>query len=161
MRAIFWVSAPPGRIGIMAAPGAGGDYAGDVAMLIASQPALVVSMTGAEELAALGAGGLGTDLAAAGIARMVLPVRDFGAPGTEDGHGWANISDAAHAALDAGKSVVVHCRGGCGRSGMAALRLLVERGEAHEAGLARLRAVRPCAVETAAQYDWAAAGSRR
>ncbi|MBR9844091.1 MAG: protein phosphatase, partial [Rhodobacteraceae bacterium] len=50
----------------------------------------------------------------------------------------------------------VHCFGGCGRSGMAIMRLLVEMGEEPEAALARLRAVRPCAVETEAQRLWAA-----
>lgn len=46
---------------------------------------------------------------------------------------------------------------------MAVLRLMVEMDEAPEAALARLRAVRPCAVETVAQHDWAArrAGLRR
>ena len=54
--------------------------------------------------------------------------------------------------------MLVHCRGGCGRSGMAVLRLMVEAGEAPEEALARLRAVRPCAVETEAQMDWARRG---
>ncbi len=44
---------------------------------------------------------------------------------------------------------------------MAVLRLMVEVGEAPEAALARLRAVRPCAVETEAQRDWAEQGGRR
>jgi hypothetical protein len=39
---------------------------------------------------------------------------------------------------------------------MAILRLLVEMGEQPEEALQRLRAVRPCAVETDAQFDWAA-----
>ncbi len=42
---------------------------------------------------------------------------------------------------------------------MALLRLMVEAGEDPGAALSRLRAVRPCAVETAAQFDWAAAGT--
>jgi len=54
----------------------------------------------------------------------------------------------------------VHCRGGCGRSGMIALRLMIEIGEAADDALARLRAVRPCAVETPQQLRWATAGRR-
>jgi hypothetical protein len=38
---------------------------------------------------------------------------------------------------------------------MIALRLMVEDGEAPDAALARLRAARPCAVETNAQMRWA------
>jgi protein-tyrosine phosphatase len=48
--------------------------------------------------------------------------------------------------------------GGCGRSGTAALRLMVEAGENPKAALQRLRAVRPCAVETPEQFQWAAGG---
>ncbi len=40
---------------------------------------------------------------------------------------------------------------------MAVLRLMVEAGEDPDAALARLRAVRPCAVETGAQLTWATA----
>ena len=38
---------------------------------------------------------------------------------------------------------------------MAVLRLMIEAGEAPEVALPRLRAVRPCAVETEAQMTWA------
>jgi hypothetical protein len=38
---------------------------------------------------------------------------------------------------------------------MAVLRLMVEMGEDPEEALARLRAVRPCAVETEVQKAWA------
>jgi hypothetical protein len=41
---------------------------------------------------------------------------------------------------------------------MAVLRLMVECGEDPAQALARLRSVRPCAVETDAQLDWACAG---
>ncbi|MDH5531227.1 MAG: protein phosphatase, partial [Paracoccaceae bacterium] len=44
---------------------------------------------------------------------------------------------------------------GCGRSGMAVLRLMVEAGEPVDVALIRLRKVRPCAVETDAQLAWA------
>lgn len=63
----------------------------------------------------------------------------------------------ALATLRNGGKVLAHCRGGCGRSGMAVLRLMVELGEAPDVALARLRDARPCAVETQAQLDWAAA----
>ena len=57
-------------------------------------------------------------------------------------------SNAALSALQGKGRVLIHCMGGCGRSGMAALRLMIEAGEAPGAALERLRAVRPCAVET-------------
>ena len=57
--------------------------------------------------------------------------------------------------LPFGSTAVV---GGCGRSGTAVLRLMVEAGEEASVALGRLRAVRPCAVETPEQFAWAAGG---
>ena len=51
--------------------------------------------------------------------------------------------------------VLVHCFGGCGRSGMLVLRVMIEAGEPAGTALKRLRQVRPCAVETEAQMAWA------
>ena len=45
--------------------------------------------------------------------------------------------------LDRGGSVLTHCYGGHGRSGMVTLRLMVERGEEPETALARIRTERP------------------
>jgi protein-tyrosine phosphatase len=96
-------------------------------------------------------------MAAAGIGWVAFPVADYAVP--PRGADWDAVSARLRAVLAAGGRVLVHCRGGCGRSGMAALRLMVEGGEAPAAALARLRAVRPCAVETPAQMRWALAGA--
>ena len=84
-----------------------------------------------------------------------MRVVDYGIPTAEALSRWGDVSEMARAALKGGGRVIVHCKGGCGRSGMAALRLMIEAGEAPDAALARLRAVRPCAVETAEQLAWA------
>ena len=60
-------------------------------------------------------------------------------------------------ALENKMNVVVHCYAGVGRSGMIALRLLVERGANPEDALTQIRKVRPGAVERPAQYEWAIA----
>ncbi len=145
----------PGRIGICPAPGRFGDYVSDFKEIIAWAPRLVLSMTEAPELGRVGAAGFGDDLAAAGIGRIHLPIRDFGAPTGRSAHLWPESAGRAKAVLGQGDGVLVHCFGGCGRSGMAVLRILVEMGEEPEAALARVRAVRPCAVETEAQALWA------
>jgi len=114
-------------------------------------------MTPEAEMTASGAGDLGGDLQDMGARWVHLPVADFGVPSGEVRAAWPAVSQAALRALTGGGRVLIHCRGGCGRSGMAALGLMVAAGEAPEAALARLRGVRPCAVETDAQYAWAAA----
>ncbi len=149
------IPALAGTLALCPMPGRQGDYAGDLATLLAWRPALVLTMTSKLELATKGAGTLPHDLAAAGVTWRHLPVPDFGTPKPDTAALWPAASAEARASLAAGGRVLAHCMGGCGRSGMAVLRLLVEAGEAPEAALQRLRAARPCAVETKAQARWA------
>ncbi|KNG94465.1 protein phosphatase [Pseudaestuariivita atlantica] len=146
-----------GAIALSPLPGRFGDYAADLACIRDWSPALVISMTTAPEMASRGAARMDADLSEAGIAWAGMPVPDFGAPRGESG--WDAVSHRAHGVLDGGGRVLIHCFGGCGRSGMAALRLMVERGEDGPAALLRLRDARPCAVETQDQLDWALAGA--
>ncbi|PTX04182.1 dual specificity protein phosphatase family protein [Pararhodobacter aggregans] len=118
-------------------------------------PALILSLTPDAELSRLGAADLPEWCAAVGIRRLSFPVEDFQTP--PEGADWAALSAPATAVLRDGGRVLVHCRGGLGRSGMVALRLMVEAGEAPDAALLRLRAARPGAVETEAQERWAGA----
>ena len=149
---IATLAAGGGVLGIAPMPGRGGTLAADLRVLATWRPGLVLSLTRRARTAALGAA-----LAEAGIAWRHFPVADFGVPAPDAP--WAPLSEAARAVLAGRGRVLVHCAGGCGRSGMVALRLMVESGEAPQAALTRLRAARPCAVETAAQQAWAFAGA--
>lgn len=141
-----------GRLrGICPMPGRSGGYTGDLAALLAWSPRLVVTLAETGELAARGAAGLPADLAAAGVEWLHLPIPDFGTPPRALRQSWPALSTR----LLASDRMVVHCMGGCGRSGMILLKLMIAAGEAPEAALARLRAARPCAVETKAQMRWA------
>lgn len=144
-----------GLVGICPLPGRGGFYEADFATLVRWSPDLVLTMTPAEEMQAKGAASLPSDLALHGIEWRHLPVADFGTPPLETGALWPETSGHALSLLAEGGRVLAHCQGGCGRSGMALLRLMVDSGEDADAALARLRGVRPCAVETAAQLRWA------
>jgi Cyclin-dependent kinase inhibitor 3 (CDKN3) len=148
-----------GRIGLCRLPGRSSDLSGNVSVIRDWKPAIVVSMTEATEMAESGAGNLPALLASSGIAWRHFPVADFGVPEMEMLPQWTALSAELHARLDAGEGVLLHCMGGLGRSGMIALRLAVERGEGAEAALARLRMVRPGAVETEAQGVWASSPS--
>lgn len=133
--------------------------------------AVVFSMTTKAELKAAHIPSLGRALNYRGIKWYHVPVEDYGVPETKlpvrsenspfsIGLGsvqdiWDVVAKSALKEMADGGSVLVHCKGGCGRSGMAALRLMVLAGEAPEMALARLRAVRPCAVETDEQAAWA------
>ena len=144
-----------GEVAITPMPGRTRHYQADWERLTAWAPALVLTMTTQAELDRKGAGTLGTDLANAGIAWLHLPVADFGVPDDLD---WPAVRDQTLGVLEQGKRVLVHCFGGCGRSGMMVLRLMIAAGETPDVALARLRSVRPCAVETDEQMAWALQG---
>lgn len=156
---VFALPVARGIVGISPMPGRGGHYAEDIAHLKDWKPALVVTLATEAEMTAAGAGGLGNDLQNSGTRWFAFPVPDLGAPGFRQEADWRAVSRPALAALEGGGRVLIHCMGGCGRSGMAALRLMIESGEAAEPALQRLRAVRPCAVETGDQLDWARQGA--
>lgn len=156
---IYALGVGDGILALSGLPGGGGDYADDLNHIRDWKPGLVISMTTPSELDAAEASCLGADLLAMGCRWVHLPVADFGAPPEEIIAQWSPVSQSALRALSGGGRVLVHCRAGCGRSGMVALRLMVESGEPFEAALARLRGLRPCAVETDAQMAWARAGA--
>jgi len=153
--AIHSLAVGGGLLALGPMPGRGGAYSADFAVLRDWGPALVVTMTTAEELAVPE---MAADLAAAGIDWAHLPITDFGTPAPETEAKWPALAAHVHGHLARGARVFIHCMGGCGRSGMAVLRLMIEAGEGGGAALARLRAVRPCAVETEAQRLWAISG---
>ena len=145
------------RIGLCPLPGVYGALMSDLDDVVAWSPDIVVSMTEQSEMDGALAGDLGERLLAAGIVWWHMPIRDFGAPDGMSAVLWPEILSELHRCLDGKGSVLLNCRGGLGRSGMVALRLLVERGEAPVFALERLRAVRPGAVETLEQVAWASA----
>ncbi|CUH88138.1 Dual specificity phosphatase, catalytic domain [Phaeobacter sp. CECT 5382] len=144
-----------GILALCPLPGAGGDYAGDMEHIHDWQPGLVISMTTEVEHVAVGAHDLGQAFQSMGCRWVHVPVPDFAAPTETMLQSWPEISAMARQTLAGGGRVLIHCRGGCGRSGMVVLRLMIEAGEYPAKALIRLRKVRPCAVETEAQMQWA------
>ncbi|NJC88146.1 MAG: ADP-ribosyl-(dinitrogen reductase) hydrolase [Desulfuromonas sp.] len=82
---------------------------------------------------------------------LMLPIRDMHPPESGFERQWAHVRDNLHALLRSGKRILLHCRGGLGRTGTVAARLLVEFGVEPEEAIRRVRAARPGTIETAAQ----------
>jgi hypothetical protein len=152
--ALYDLSVGGGQIALSPAPGRG-SYQHDLAAIAAWGADMVLTMTTLEELDRVGARGLADDLEALGIAWRHLPIADFGAPDGPTAKAWPPVEAEALSLLSKAGKILIHCYGGCGRSGMAALRLMVAQGEPIEDALIRLRRARPCAVETLDQLDWA------
>lgn len=147
-----------GRIGVSPLPGRYNKVEEDVRTIADWNAAIVLSLTELAEMEEMGCGELGALLNARGIGWKHLPIRDWGGLSGNNATLWPALSAEMHKALDQGGAVLAHCRGGHGRSGMIALRLLVERGIEPDTALIRLRHVRPGAVEAPQQMRWAMDG---
>ena len=79
------------------------------------------------------------------------PISDFAAPGPEFEVAWKVEAPVVVKTLAAGGRVVVHCRGGRGRSGLVAARLLIEMGIDSLEAIKAVREAQPLAIETPPQ----------
>lgn len=130
------------------------DLAMDIDSLKRAGVAAVITLTEQEELEELEVPGLGQAVREAGMQWFHLPIVDYGAPNAEWERWWTEQGPVVRQIVRHGGGLHMHCRGGCGRSGMLAARLLVELGicDAAEA-VKRARFARPCAIETADQEE--------
>lgn len=105
------------------------------------------------ELSDLGVAHLPEAASMRGLQWHHFPIIDGTVPGAASEERWAALSAILLSALARGESVVIHCKGGLGRAGTMAARLLLSAGVSTDAedAVARIRAVRPNAVETAVQ----------
>lgn len=111
----------------------------------------VVTLMEEHELAAYQVERLGVVVEALGMEWHHLPIVDVGVPGRAFEAAWRQSGPRLRAHLLAGRRILLHCRGGLGRTGTIAARLLVELGVPPEDAIAAVRAARPGTIEVAAQ----------
>lgn len=83
-----------------------------------------------------------------------LPITDVSIPDDLFEHQWDITGNELRSMLRRRLDVFIHCRGGLGRAGTIAAKLLVELGMAPKRAIASVRAVRPGAIETADQEKY-------
>ncbi len=154
-------SAGVGRIGVTFCPGkidphamTGGwarDLTVDLDAVAKWGAAAVVTLVEAQELAALKVPTLGAEVERRHMDWLHLPIQDVSTPSTDFEAAWTQAGAGLRARLRDGADILIHCKGGLGRAGTIAARLLVELGSDADAATAAIRAVRPGAIETRAQ----------
>ena len=157
-----------GLLGITFAPGKvqpGGmtafhrrDLATDLDVIAAWNAAAVVTLVEAHELNALGIAAIGAEVRLRHMEWHHWPIGDYQVPEAAFMAAWPARSAALRGLLSRGGRVLLHCKGGLGRAGSVAARLLVEDGMDACTAIATVRAARPGAIETGPQEGWVAAG---
>lgn len=150
-----------GLLGITFCPGKQGPSFGgfvwerdlglDLDAIAAWQAAAVVTLIEDHEFELLRVPDLGSQLRARGIEWHHIPIVDVQPPDERFERAWVGSGPRLHEHLTAGRRVLVHCRGGLGRAGTVAARLLVELGVPAMDAIDKVRRVREGAIETRAQ----------
>ena len=152
---VFEISVGPAILGMSPLPGLTGDFLADVEKIFNWNPTTIVSLTPKKEMEDLGASDFVSMMAKERIPWVHFPIKDFSIVDQQQEILWEKISKNISLQINNGNRILVHCRGGCGRTGMIVLRFMIEFGEDPEKALERLRVIRPCAIETLAQENWA------
>jgi ADP-ribosyl-[dinitrogen reductase] hydrolase len=86
-----------------------------------------------------------------GMKWVHLPIRDVSVPDAKFEAKWATAGLELRTCLQRGGSSLIHCRGGLGRTGTIAARLLVELGMDPQGAIDAVRRGRPGAIDTREQ----------
>ena len=130
------------------------DLQTDLAAIVDWGASALVTLLELHEFEKLAVSGLGRMAQAHGLDWYHLPIRDVSIPSAAFEVQWREAGGVLQSLLLDGQSLVVHCRGGIGRTGLVAARLLIELGESPVTALQRVRIARPGAVETAEQEQY-------
>jgi ADP-ribosyl-[dinitrogen reductase] hydrolase len=152
-----------GRIGITFCPGkkdpAGGfahwdrDLATDLNAIRDWGAATIITLIEEREIKMLKVPMLGAEVLRRQMNWWHLPIADVSVPNETTEAEWQTQGEGIRAVLRAGFNVVFHCRGGLGRAGTMAARIVAELGLPPSWAVEEVRRVRPGAIETSEQED--------
>ncbi|AOE85139.1 cyclin-dependent kinase inhibitor 3 family protein [Pseudomonas sp. TCU-HL1] len=88
------------------------------------------------------------------LAWFHLPVADEQVPQDDFNQAWDGWKQQILDLLNSGKHLAIHCKGGSGRTGLIAARILIETGVPRAEAIAQVQALRPKAIQHPAHVDW-------
>lgn len=115
---------------------------------------VVITLMEQSELDYLQVSAMGAAVHARGMEWVHLPIIDGGVPNEAFEQRWNAQRPIVMAVLRGGGKVLVHCKGGLGRTGSFAAKLLIEAGLGADEAVRRVRDVRPHAVENWLQWRY-------
>ncbi len=130
------------------------DLVKDLQVIRAWGATIVVTLIEDHEFRMLSIESLADEVRALGMNWLHMPIVDVNIPDRRFEDAWVTEGPMLHDRLDAGEKILIHCRGGLGRAGLVAGRILVERGCSPEKAIAQIRSVRPHAIQTSEQEQY-------
>ena len=154
-----------GKIGITLCPGKkspstfGGIWDRDLVMDLTAikrqfDPKAIVTLMPDDELSANKVPTLGQAVLDQGMEWFHLPIQDMTAPDVSFDNAWAKIGPRILHTIKLGGNVLVHCKGGLGRSGTIAALILIKFGIPNGLAIAQVRKARPGAIDIAEQEEY-------
>jgi ADP-ribosyl-[dinitrogen reductase] hydrolase len=147
-----------GRIGVTFCPGKkqldaltgawDRDLQTDIAVIAGWGAAAVLTLVEEHELRSLNVEALGEAVRRNHMDWIHAPIPDFSVPDGEFERRWASVGEGLRARLRSGFDVVIHCKGGLGRAGMIAARLMAEMGVSPADAVVQVHRALPGAIET-------------
>ena len=150
-----------GFVGLCPMPGKFSSFDEYFLQLVKELPQVVVTCATQSEMIACSATRLPEKLYNSEIKWFHIEVDDFQVQDEFSEEKWNSLLPILKETIFDGGGVILNCVGGCGRSGMFLMRLLLEMGWSRDVALKRLRKVRPCAIETDQQLFWAFGNSKK
>tara|TARA_R110002167_G_scaffold137097_3_gene323951 strand:- start:10145 stop:10654 length:510 start_codon:yes stop_codon:yes gene_type:complete len=98
---------------------------------------------------------------AQGLRWLHLPVADDQVPQADFDAVWPTAMAQMSDWLAAGKTIAIHCKGGSGRTGLIAVRILIELGIGRNEAIKLVQALRPKAIQHPAHVGWIAQFGQR
>ncbi|WP_008294150.1 phosphatase domain-containing protein [Congregibacter litoralis] len=111
----------------------------------------LITLMETDELVSLGVPDLGGRSNAHSLSWWHMPIVDVSIPTKEFEMIWHESWWQMVNLLSAEENLVIHCRGGLGRTGLVAARILVDLGLSPDVAIKRVRSARPGAIETTEQ----------
>ena len=137
------------------------DLAQDLDLIAAWGASAVVTLVEPAELLMLKVPHLGEAVHAKGMTWHHLPIADYSVPDEGFERIWQTQGRELRARLCHGENILLHCKGGLGRTGTVAACLLREAGIGAADAVAQVRLVRPKTIETTQQERYVQAYRRR
>lgn len=114
----------------------------------------IVTLTPAAELAKLKVEGLAEQCQALGLQWFHCPIEDDCAPAADFTSAWQQAAPKLQQLLDQQQKIAIHCKGGSGRTSLAAAQLLIERGLDKAQVMSTIRELRPQALSLAPHVEY-------